>query len=215
MSKIKLAYPKIPGSEQAPLKKCYAFEKYDGTNLHWIWERELGWYAFGTRRRRFDLDDKGIADFNDAHPGLEQAPEVFLKELAEKLGGFFKDHPDYQSPEITVFTEFFGKNSFAGLHKTEDKKQLVMFDVEIHTGMIDPETFVRDFADFNIARVVYQGKLTGMFAEDVRRGKYNVEEGVVCKGGKGKDLWMIKIKTQAYMDKLKQAFADKWEDYWE
>jgi hypothetical protein len=41
-------------------------------------------------------------------------------------------------------------------------------------------------------------------------------EGVVCKGGMGgDDLWMVKIKTHAYMERLKNAFADRWEDYWE
>jgi hypothetical protein len=50
-------------------EQCIAFEKYDGTNLHWVWEIELGWYAFGTRRRRFDLDEMGMAEFNAAHPG--------------------------------------------------------------------------------------------------------------------------------------------------
>jgi hypothetical protein len=43
-----------------------------------------------------------------------------------------------------------------------------------------------------------------------------VVEGVVCKGGSGGvDVWMVKIKTYAYMERLKQAFADRWEEYWE
>jgi hypothetical protein len=37
----------------------------------------------------------------------------------------------------------------------------------------------------------------------------------VCKGGTGADLWRVKIKTDAYMEKLKQAFASDWERYWE
>jgi hypothetical protein len=64
--------------------------------------------------------------------------------------------------------------------------------------------------------VVYEGKLTGKFTEDVREGKYDVDEGVVCKGGSdADDLWMVKVKTYAYLERLKQAFADRWEDYWE
>ncbi|MGP0066256.1 MAG: hypothetical protein ACLQGP_21965 [Isosphaeraceae bacterium] len=67
-----------------------------------------------------------------------------------------------------------------------------------------------------IAGVVYRGKLTGKFAEDVRTGKYCVTEGVVCKGGPGgSDLWMAKIKTYAYLEKLKRAFGGRWEDYCE
>ena len=82
--------------------------------------------------------------------------------------------------------------------------------------MIGPKQFCADFGHLHVARVIYEGKLTGKFAEDVRTGKYGVSEGVVCKGGLGGGkLWMAKIKTYAYMERLKQAFADRWEEYWE
>jgi hypothetical protein len=87
MSRVKLAYPKIPDSKNSPLEKCIAFDKYDGTNLHWVWESELGWYAFGTRRDRFDFDERGILDFNVAHPGLEAAAELFIQNFAKPLEG--------------------------------------------------------------------------------------------------------------------------------
>ena len=71
-------------------------------------------------------------------------------------------------------------------------------------------------ADAEAIEQVYQGKLTGRFAEDVRTGKYGVTEGVICKGGTGgSDLWMAKIKTNAYMERLKRAFGERWEDHWE
>ena len=43
----------------------------------------------------------------------------------------------------------------------------------------------------------------------------DVAEGVVCKGGKTGDTWMVKIKTNAYMNRLKESFASDWENYWE
>ncbi len=215
MSRVKLAYPKIPDSKNSPLAKCIAFEKYDGTNLHWVWESELGWYAFGTRRNRFDLDERGIADFNAAHPGLEEAPAIFMTEFAEPLATIFRSNSHYHCPEITVFTEFFGDRSFAGMHEDREAKQLVLFDVETQTGMVAPDRFIRDFSTVNIARVVYSGRLTGKFIEDVRMGKYDVAEGVVCKGNNASGIWMVKVKTTAYMDKLKQVFQDDWENYWE
>ena len=50
----------------------------------------------------------------------------------------------------------------------------------------------------------------------VRKGKYGVGEGVICKGGRGgTDRWMAKIKTYAYLERLKRTFAERWEDYWE
>ena len=83
-------------------------------------------------------------------------------------------------------------------------------------GFLGPVQFERDFSGFSSARIVYRGRFTGKFAEDVRQGKYGVNEGVLCKGGAGgSDLWMAKIKTSAYLLRLQEAFADRWEDYWE
>ncbi|NET59732.1 MAG: hypothetical protein F6K47_27360 [Symploca sp. SIO2E6] len=213
-----LHYPKIPGSRNSPSSRCIAFEKYDGTNLHWDWEREFGWHGFGTRRDLFNLDTPGIAKFTAAHNHLQECAQIFLQDLADDLEKIFRENSNYQSfDEFKVFTEFFGPNSFAGLHKANDPKELKIFDVWAEPfGMISPEQFITDFGHLNSARVVYQGKLTGKFAEDVRQGKYGVNEGVICKGGKGgADLWMVKIKTYAYLEKLKQAFAQNWENYWE
>ena len=158
MARIKLAFPKIPGSKNSPFKQCIAFEKYDGTNLHWVWEHELGWYGFGTRRDRFDLDEMGIEAFNEAHPGLEEAPDLFRRDFAAPLARIFHEHPAYDTSEITVFTEFLGPNSFAGQHRQEDPKQLVLFDVETDEGIIGPQRFVDDFGALNVARVVYRGR---------------------------------------------------------
>jgi hypothetical protein len=215
MAKVKLVYPKMLGSKNSPLEKCIAFEKYDGTNLHWVRDAEMGWYAFGTRRDRFDLDTQGIADFNAAHPGLEAAAEIFLRDFALPLDTIFKADPDYQCPEIIVFTEFLGAQSFAGMHKANDLKQLVLLDIQTAQGMLDPEQFIRDFNGINIAQVIYRGKLTGKFIEEVRAGKYAVAEGVVCKGKNANGVWMVKIKTNAYLQKLKEAFQADWENYWE
>jgi hypothetical protein len=215
MSRVKLAYPKIPGSKNYPGEKCIAFEKYDGTNLHWVWESELGWYAFGTRRDRFDLDEKGIADFNAAHPGLEEASEIFISDFARSLEIIFQSNPYYHCPEITVFTEFYGNNSFAGMHKQDDQKKLVLFDVQTTENMVEPTQFIQDFSSVNIAKIIYRGKLNGKFVNDVRAGIYGVDEGVVCKGKNASGVWMVKIKTNAYMEKLKQSFQADWENYWE
>lgn len=211
-------YPKIPSTRDCPGGRCIAFEKYDGTNLHWRWHRKLGWHAFGTRRDEFPLTDSGTADFAAAHSRLATCVEVFAADLANGVESVFRDHPDYRSyDELVAFTEYFGSQSFAGLHRPDDPKELRLFDVFAEGfGLIGPRAFADDFDHPARARVVYEGKLTGEFAEDVRNGRYDVEEGVVCKGGRGgEDLWMAKIKTHAYMHKLKTAFDDRWEQYWE
>lgn len=213
-----LHYPKIPGSRNAPDGRCVAFEKYDGTNLHWVWDRDFGWHAFGTRRDEFNLTQDGIDLFSRQHGHLRECVDVFHASLAVGIEEVFREHATYKEcPGFKVFTEFLGPNSFAGLHKAEDPKELRLFDISAElSGMIGPNQFVRDFGHLRIARVVYEGKLTGRFAEDVRVGHYGVSEGVICKGGTGgADIWMVKIKTYDYLERLKQAFADKWEDYWE
>jgi hypothetical protein len=213
-----LHYPKIPGSGSLPSGRCIAFEKYDGTNLHWDWDRDFGWHAFGTRRDQYNLTDDGVRQFAAKHAHLGEAPDVFRATMAEGIDRVFREGEWYRPfQELKVFTEFLGPGSFAGLHRTGEAKELRLFDVEaVGFGMVGPRQFVDDFGHLNAARVVFQGKLTGQFAEDVRRGRFGVEEGVVCKGGRGgADLWMVKIKTYAYMEKLKQAMADRWEDYWE
>jgi hypothetical protein len=215
MARISLAYPKIPGSKNSPSDRCIAFEKYDGTNLHWVWDRELGWYAFGTRRDRFDLDDVGVGEFNSAHPGMEDAPAIFRENFGDSLERVFRDNPTYADPDIVVFTEYFGAESFAGSHEPGAPKQLVLFDVQTGGGIIGPEQFVDDFGALKIARSVYRGKLTGKFIHDVREGRYGVNEGVVCKGGAAECRWMVKIKTDDYMRRLKEAFQSQWGEYWE
>jgi hypothetical protein len=138
--------------------------------------------------------------------------------MANGLERVFQDHEAYrEAAGFRVFAEFLGPNSFAGLNRPDDPKRLVLFDVESDPGgIIGPDRFVTDFGHLPIARVVYRGRLTGQFAEDVRRGRYGVAEGVVCKGGSGgADLWMAKIKTDAYLERLKRSFGERWEDYWE
>ena len=183
-----LHYPKIPGSRNAPDGRCVAFEKYDGTNLHWDWDRDFGWHAFGTRRDEFNLTDAGIGI---VHPTARASAAVrrgVPRHLGRGLEHVFRDHPSYTGfQSLKAFTEFLGPNSFAGLHKEDDPKELRLFDVWAEPfGMVGPQQFVADFGHLPIARVVYEGRLTGKFAEDVRAGKYGVAEGVVCKGGHGR-----------------------------
>lgn len=209
-----LHYPKIPDSAAAPTGRCVAFEKLDGTNLHWCWERDFGWHAFGTRRDEFDLTPDGVAAFNRAHPGLEEAAAVFAATLAEPLGELLQARAD--AVAVKAFTEFLGPGSFAGAHRPDDPKRLVLFDVWIDgPGFVAPRPFATEFGHLPIPRVVYEGKLTGAFLEAVREGKYGVAEGVVCKGGSGPDVWMVKVKTYAYLERLKATFGSRWDEFWE
>jgi hypothetical protein len=213
-----LHYPKIPSAAGCPGGRCVAFDKIDGTNLHWSWDRDFGWHAFGTRRDEFNLTEAGVRLFHQAHPGLEDCAELFRASLAGPLEAVFRAHPGYLAfAAFKAFTEYAGPHSFAGQHQPGDPRELILFDVFAEGfGLLGPEQFLADFGDLKVPRVVFQGRFSGRLTEDVRAGRYGVAEGVVVKGGSGgSDLWMVKIKTLAYQEKLKHAFAGAWRDHWE
>lgn len=206
--KIDLIYPKIPENSNKFLDKCIAFEKYDGTNLHWIWNIEDGWTKFGTRRTQFSLNRQGIIEFTKEHSELYSAPHIFNESLRDGLTSFLCTRELYKYSQVTIFTEFYGPNSFAGNHSHLDAEnntqKLTLIDVAIGNQIINPELFSYDFALFPIARIIYRGKYNGQFAQDVINGKYGVNEGIVCKGMVDGQVFMTKIKTNGYLKRLKQ-----------
>lgn len=197
-----LQYPSIPGSKLAPIgKKCIAFYKYDGSNLRWEWNPKRGWNKYGTRRQLFDANTELY----------NQAIEPFLDEIGPAVADAVKHFFGRKVERITAFTEFFGPSSFAGSHDFDEPKQLKLFDVfTFKQGFIPPKQFVKLFSHQEWgAKVVYDGNLNAQFIQDIRESKFDVDEGVICKG----DDFTVKIKTIKYLDKLKNGFGDKWEEF--
>jgi hypothetical protein len=88
--------------------------------------------------------------------------------------------------------------------------------VNLHKrGFVSADEFVERFGHLGIPRVVHRGELTREFIADVRAGKFGTGEGVVCKGGEGHRRWMAKVKTDAYLLRLKEFFRADWQRYWE
>ncbi len=195
-------YPSIQGSSDIPFgKPCIAFYKYDGSNLRWEWNPKKGWYKYGTRNRLFD---KGDPDFG-------MSIELFQDTMGEEIARRCKSL-EHGLQSAIVYTEFFGPNSFAGLHINEPK-ELKLFDVNLYKrGIMKPRDFVKNFGDLNYtAKVIYDGNCSKEFVNDIRNNKYLVIEGVVAKGTN----WMCKIKTFAYLEKLKLIHRNDWNKYWE
>jgi len=132
----------------------------------------------------------------------------------ELLAVFEKNYRGIRN--IIVFTEFFGPGSFAGRH-TDGPKELRLIDVNLYKkGIVDPREFIKNFGHLPFsAQVVYEGNMNEQLIQDVRKSRYDVDEGVVCKGGKGHKMWMCKIKTEAYRRRLKEFFGGEWEEFWE
>jgi len=199
-------YPKIPWYDKlVPDKPCIAFEKYDGTNLAWHYNRQNGFQDFYTRRRSFDNSD---ADFGNACQLFSnyQAP---LQKIYQN--SYLNEYDD-----LVVYAEYFGPNSFGGFHDPKDQMQIVFLDLCFLNSsnsplldLISPFIFTKLFTGLPTPKVIYQGKITGKFTGDVKNGKYPVNEGVVCKGFLNNKVWMCKIKTQKWLDRLQQSFKEK------
>jgi hypothetical protein len=127
--------------------------------------------------------------------------------------------------ELVAFCEYFGPDTFSGLHK-QDPHQLVLFDIHLAgRGFVPPKDFIAHFGHLPSARVVYEGAFSRSFVEDVQAGKYPVSEGVVAKGvhtrrqRKGKasqEVWMAKVKTRAWLEELARRAGgseDLWREY--
>lgn len=208
-----IEYPSIANSSKAPRKACVAFDKLDGSNFRAKWTAKKGFDLFGTRTQLID----------ESSPFWGRAVSIFKNINSEALDDYFKKSKEYRNErEIVVFGEFVGPNSFAGIHDENDEMEIVTFDVLVghkNKAFIKPKEFIKEIGSLvKIPRVVYEGNLTDDFICRVRADEFNTFEGVICKGVetsgayRGK-VWQCKIKTQRYLDSLKNRFGDEWEKY--
>lgn len=203
-----IEYPEIMASSKAPRKPCIAFAKIDGSNIRVKWTKNKGFCLFGTRTQLIDENT----------PIYGEVVKVFRSEHEDLLSDLVKrEFPNER--EIIFFGEFYGANSFAGLHDPNDKKEFYLFDILVGHKMpkfVLPQDFVKlaDEYCLHIPLVVYRGNLNEQLIRDVRENKYDLNEGVICKGTERSgafrgNVWMAKIKTQAYFDRLKARWGEE------
>lgn len=182
---------------------CIAFVKYDGSNLRWEWSPKQGWHKFGTRKTMFD----------ERTPFWKDAIPLFMDTMADEIVRRSMHVEGKKLERITAFTEYFGPSSFAGFHVESEPKELRLFDVSLFKkGFIKPQQFVELFGKLPYAaEVVYRGPMSVELRRNVYEGKYGVDEGVICKG-LGEEF-TYKLKTAAWYTRLKERYADKWEQY--
>lgn len=205
-----LQYPSIPSWKKARMGlglPCYAFYKYDGSNLRWEWNRKKGWHKYGTRTQLFDAN---TPLYNQAIPlFMEDISPVTKDTMSNLVLAGVKEHLGRLPERITAFTEFFGESSFAGTHDLNEEKMLILLDVFMFKkGFIPPADFSKIFWHHHCAEVVYKGIMNKEFIQKIRDDIFPcgirptgvvIWEGVVCKG----NGWNVKIKTDAYLERLK------------
>lgn len=170
--------------------KCIAFRKEDGSQIRVEYAKKQ-WKKFGSRTRLID----------ESHEHLGQVIPLFREQWEENLTKVLVDN---KIPEATIFMEFFGPNSFAGLHEPNDTKILRLFDVNVYKkGMMPPREFLRMVGHLDVAEKLYEGLFDEDFIRKVQVGEFPVVEGVVCKEDTTRfNPWMAKVKTFAYLKKL-------------
>jgi len=190
-------------------EKIYAFNKLDGSNIRVEWDRKsikkghpTGFVKFGTRTQIIDGTDNNFGESVD----------MFLNKYCEDINKIFSKEKYFRNiDKVTMFSEYFGENSFAGFHEDEPK-DIVLFDIcPYKKGMLHPKLFVDMFGYLDIPEIIHIGNYNKEFVERIRSS--DLKEGVVCKGvrkTKGNDIvWMAKIKTIKWLDRLKNKYGEE------
>lgn len=188
-------YPTIP--KQIFDTQIFAFDKLDGSCIRAEWTRKNGFSKFGSRKRLLDESD----------PILGEAIGIFKEHHEETLARLFTKA---RYEKATAFLEFFGENSFAGYHEDEDHK-LVIFDVHVYKkGLLLPQDFLKLVeGHVETPDLLHFGKASAPFVESVKKSTLEAMtfEGVVCKGERKQRPVFFKVKSEAWLQRLKNKCA--------
>jgi len=195
------SYPEIPNSNGTKFQRisdAHVFDKLDGSNLRFEWNKKKGWSKFGTRNRLFDETD---LDFG---PAIKLFADTLATPLEAIIAGERWDR-------VIFFAEYWGVHSFAGKHLIGEPMDLTLFDAAPYKkGLIGPKEFLKLFPDkVPTPRYLGQCNWTRTVVDTVRKGEMSgvTFEGVVAKAGIGHGLIMTKAKTQAWIDRIKETYA--------
>ena len=142
------SYPSIQNSTGKNFTEfvAFVFNKLDGSNLRFEWNKKSGWGKYGTRHRLFDESDEVFGG------AISTFHEIYADEL-EKIA----KKNNWQ--QIVAYAEFWGKESFAGLHQPNDPKFLNLIDVDVYKKcIIGPKQFLDYFGHLPIAKFLGQYK---------------------------------------------------------
>ena len=197
--KIYSSIPSVYQSKDLINRSIIAFDKIDGSNIRVEGSIKTGFDKFGCRRHLIDRNTEMLG----------VAVNLF-KEKEEKILEILSKNK-LQGHELTLYFELFGKNSFAGKHEIEDKKDIYLIDVWIKKlGFIEPKEFIDLFSEVGIPKIIYSGILDQEFIDWVINNE-EINEGVVCKSTrkmKDGNIRMCKIKTGRWIEKVKSKFEN-------
>jgi len=190
-----MVYPPFGGLKEY----LHTFAKLDGSNLRFEWSKKKGWYKVGTRHRLVDESDSIFG----------KAPLIFQETLADQCEKICRDN---RWQRAVIFCEYYGPQSFAGLHEIGGTMTLTVIDVAPYKkGILPPTDFLKLFGELGPHYLGYL-KWNFNFINRVHQGLEPEAsfEGVVGKAkGKGNTLLLYKTKTQAWKDEVKKRYSKK------
>lgn len=186
------SYPSIPKEIRTDIY-IYAFEKLDGSMIRCEWNNKKGFYKFGSRTQLID----------ETMPFGQSIP-LIKEKFEEDLALVFNEQ---KYKEAICFFEYYGPSSFAGSHNFEEIMTATLLDVNPYKkGMLPPTEFIKLFKHFDIPKVLFEGYVTEDLVDKIKQStlKGMPLEGVVCKGVHKNIPIMFKIKSQLWLNKLKE-----------
>lgn len=207
-------YNSIPKwSEDYFGKYIFAFDKIDGSNFRVEWNRKLskksrftlGFSKYGTRTELIKTCK------NPFYEGIE----IFKNKFADDLNKIFLEDKIFRNiDEVIVYGEFFGPKSFAGMHDWSEKHDIKIFDVWLYKkGFLPPSDFIKVFERIDICKLAFAGIFSETYLALVEKNILNLQEGVVCKGIENKEVFMFKIKTLKWLQKVRDLYGNEKTDY--
>jgi len=185
----------------------FGFDKVDGSNFCAEWNKKLskksqftnGFKKFGTRTETIK---------NASNPFTE-AVNIFMDNYSGPLDKIFCENKLFRGVDmITVYGEFYGPNSFAGQHDWKEDHDVTIFDMFLYKkDYLKPSDFVDIFGHLNVQKLITQGLLDKKMIDDIISNIYGLKEGLVLKGVSEGKVWMVKVKTQEWLNKIRALYG--------
>jgi len=188
----------------------FGFNKIDGSNFCAEWNRKLskknsnnGITKFGTRNQMINTTS------NICYNPFNEAINIYNNKYAYNLDKIFNDNKIFRGVNtITIYGEFFGPSSFAGKHDWEEPHDVVIFDIFLYKkDFLRPRDFIDIFGHLDIPKLVYEGLLDESIIQDIVSNIYQVSEGLVLKGVIENKVFMVKVKTQEWLNKVRAMYG--------
>lgn len=198
-----ITYPSI-SREVSYGRDWLVYDKLDGQNIRAEWFKKRGFWKFGSRKVLAVLPRDCFDLINEQEAAIAA---VFKKFRVQKAVCFF---------------EYYGDNSFAGMHQQGDQMKVALLDIYLidRKQWLDPRELEKAFrGKVPMPELLFRGNFNKADEAAVRAGCFRgvTFEGVVCKAppaskGHGAIPSMFKVKSQAWVDRVRAWYGDKAEE---